>query len=341
MQLDIVDNYTAMPFLIDGHNLISYLSDLELTDPHDEAKLVLRLRGFCARTRKKVVVVFDEGLPGGTSHLTTPSVTVIFASSRQSNADGIIRERIHNTHDFKGWTVVSSDNEVLAEARNAGMQGMRCVDFARIMVRQNKRKAQRDVDTNVFVPPTEVEAWLQIFGEEAPTSLPATDPAPKRPKKPRQPQNHAQPNPNPTRESPKPKRKKRPSGSKLPQDEVDAWLKIFGEDGGHRQATDAPQRIVPRHKRNRRQQESAEEAAMRNDVASWMELFGESDEERQPTDPRPQRSDPSKQGRFGGDKRGPVVHKNMSTSDEIFLSEGEVEQWMDFFGVEDEEDEDA
>ena len=34
-----------MPYIIDGHNLIHYLDDIQLDDPHDEAKLALKLRG--------------------------------------------------------------------------------------------------------------------------------------------------------------------------------------------------------------------------------------------------------------------------------------------------------
>jgi hypothetical protein len=33
-----------MPFLIDGHNLIGALPDLDLDDPDDEARLVERLQ---------------------------------------------------------------------------------------------------------------------------------------------------------------------------------------------------------------------------------------------------------------------------------------------------------
>ena len=62
-----------MPILIDGHNLIGRLPDLRLDDPDDEAKLVLRLRAYAARTRKRITVVFDQGLPGGCLLYTSPS----------------------------------------------------------------------------------------------------------------------------------------------------------------------------------------------------------------------------------------------------------------------------
>ena len=43
-----------MPYLIDGHNLIAKLPDIDIADPNDEAKLVTRLRGFAAKTSKQV-----------------------------------------------------------------------------------------------------------------------------------------------------------------------------------------------------------------------------------------------------------------------------------------------
>ena len=83
-----------MPLLIDGHNLIGRLPDLHLDDPHDEAKLVLRLRAYAARTRKRITVVFDHGLPGGESlPLSSAGVKAIFASAGRS-ADRVLQERI-------------------------------------------------------------------------------------------------------------------------------------------------------------------------------------------------------------------------------------------------------
>ena len=56
-----------MPFLIDGHNVIAALPDIDLEDPHDEAKLVLKLRAWTGQARRKAIVIFDGGIPGGYS----------------------------------------------------------------------------------------------------------------------------------------------------------------------------------------------------------------------------------------------------------------------------------
>jgi uncharacterized protein len=153
-----------MPYLIDGHNLISYLPDIDLSDPHDEAKLVLKLRGFAARERRKIVVVFDEGLPGGHSQLSTYSVKVVFASSKHSDADSIIRQRIKKEADVRSWIVVSSDREVLAAAERRGMEGLRCVEFATKLVPPKRLQPDVGERSDVYLTPNQVAEWMRIFG---------------------------------------------------------------------------------------------------------------------------------------------------------------------------------
>jgi hypothetical protein len=156
-----------MPYLIDGHNLIGQLPDLALDDPDDEAKLVLKLVGFVARTKKKIVVVFDHGLPGGKSKLSTHSVEVIFASN-PGDADSIMKGRIAKAKDVAQWTVVSNDHAVLDAAKARGMKTLRSKDFAPMLndtthKQQVARRASGEA-TDVYVSPKEVEEWLKVFG---------------------------------------------------------------------------------------------------------------------------------------------------------------------------------
>jgi len=153
-----------MPFLIDGHNLIGrgQLPDLRLDDPEDEAKLVARLRAYCARTGKRVTVVFDRGLPGGRSELSGGGVKVVFASAGHT-ADGILRERIRRARDPRGLTVVTSDREVIAAAQAREARVMRSEEFAAQL------SASRPVEVGgkkkEHLSAEEVKEWLQIFGE--------------------------------------------------------------------------------------------------------------------------------------------------------------------------------
>lgn len=152
-----------MPYLIDGHNLIGQLPDISLDDPDDEAKLVQKLNGFAARTGKRCVVVFDQGLPGGRSRMSTTMVEAVFASSR-SNADRVIMERIAAVKDPGQWVVVSSDNAVLFAARQRRMKALRSMDFLPLLnPPQPTRRRDDDLPPDIRLSPNEVEEWLKLF----------------------------------------------------------------------------------------------------------------------------------------------------------------------------------
>jgi hypothetical protein len=150
-----------MALLIDGHNLIGRLPDLSLDDPHDEAKLVARLRTYCARTGKRATVAFDHGLPGGRSReLSGGRVEVVFASAGRT-ADGILRGRIRRARDPRGLTVVTSDREVMAAAQARGSRVIRSEEFAL----QLSAPSPGGVEEDVHLSADELAEWLKVFGQ--------------------------------------------------------------------------------------------------------------------------------------------------------------------------------
>jgi uncharacterized protein len=152
-----------VPYLIDGHNLIGKIAGLSLDDPHDEAKLVERLKAFMVRKRKQCTVVFDRGLPGGTSRdLSTHSVKAVFAHSG-TTADRIIIERIRDARHPAGLIVVSADREILNVAERRGARVISPTVFATEL---EARPVPNDSDPNPHVSPGEVEHWLRIFGAD-------------------------------------------------------------------------------------------------------------------------------------------------------------------------------
>lgn len=165
------NSVSQMAYLIDGHNLIGQLPDLSLHDPDDEAKLVQKLIGFAARTGKRCLVIFDSGLPGGKSRLSTGQVEVVFASSR-TTADSVMKERIKAARDPGQWVVVSNDHEVINAAVARRMSVLRSVEFVpqlRPTTPPPKRKQPKvddDKAKNAHVSAAEVEAWLKLFGGE-------------------------------------------------------------------------------------------------------------------------------------------------------------------------------
>lgn len=164
------ESISSMAYLIDGHNLIGQLPDLSLKDPDDEAKLVQKLIGFAARTSKRCLVVFDSGLPGGKSRLSTGPVEVIFASSR-STADNVMKERIKAARDPGQWVVVSNDREVLNAALARRMTVLKSAEFAsqlQVASAPKRKRASADDDKrdDTYGSAAEVDAWLKLFNAE-------------------------------------------------------------------------------------------------------------------------------------------------------------------------------
>lgn len=150
-----------MPYLIDGHNLIGQLPDLDLDDPHDEAKLVERLKRFMARKGKRCTVIFDGGLPGGPSRdLSTYSVRAIFAHGG-TNADRIILERIRRARDPGSLIIVSADHAIIDAARGHNMQ---VIAPAAFVAEMNAPPIPDSGDRDPHLSPREVDSWLRLFG---------------------------------------------------------------------------------------------------------------------------------------------------------------------------------
>jgi uncharacterized protein len=211
-----------MVYLIDGHNLIGQLPDLDLDDPNDEAKLVLKLISFSAQTGKRCVVIFDHGMPGGKSRLSTGSVEVIF-SARPGEADDLMLARIAATNDTTGWQVVSSDRRVLDAAVARGMVGIRAADFAaRLRVASMGTKAARNPTIPIPEKPSTVSAsdmeqWLKAFDGPLPPPTDTHAPPPVV-------QDDEPPPPADTEPAPPPA-----PPPMLTRDEITYWLALFGE----------------------------------------------------------------------------------------------------------------
>ncbi|MEZ4669228.1 MAG: NYN domain-containing protein [Anaerolineae bacterium] len=156
-----------MTYMIDGHNLIGKLPDMSLDDPNDEALLVQKLAGFCARTGKNCLVVFDHGLPGGSSRMSTRSVQVVFASGR-STADRVMMERISKIPDTKGWIIVSSDRDVMNAARARHMGTLHSEEFVRLMEAPPPKVVDAGEASDVNLSKAEVDEWLDMFGGDQP-----------------------------------------------------------------------------------------------------------------------------------------------------------------------------
>jgi predicted RNA-binding protein with PIN domain len=154
-----------MAYMIDGHNLIGKLPDISLDDPNDEALLVQKLSGFAAGTGKRCLVVFDHGLPGGSSRMGNRAVQVVFASGR-SSADKVMIERIKKIPDPTNWTVVSSDRDVQNVARSRRMRILHSEEFVTLLESPPRPVLDAGEASDVQLSADEVDEWLNVFGED-------------------------------------------------------------------------------------------------------------------------------------------------------------------------------
>lgn len=156
-----------MPILIDGHNLIGQLPGVDLSDPDDEAQLVMLLRRYAARRRgRRVVVVFDGGVYGHPDNLNGYGVEARFAKS-PADADGELIRRIRAIRRRDEWVVVSSDRAVAGEAQARGIPVLSSQEFARrLQALDLPRASLRDKRNDRPLTRAEVEEWMRLFGVE-------------------------------------------------------------------------------------------------------------------------------------------------------------------------------
>ena len=150
----------AMPFLIDGHNLIGHTPGLALSDPDDEQKLVELLRTYLLRVRKTGTVIFDRGLPGGAARWSNSVLQVRFAQGPKT-ADDLILDRLRREKNPGGLTVVTGDRAVADAARRAGAAVRKPNAFAQEMLARPALPPKKESGLSA----DEAEAWEKEFEE--------------------------------------------------------------------------------------------------------------------------------------------------------------------------------
>ena len=155
-----------MNYLIDGHNLIPKVSGLDLKMADDELLLIELLLGFCNQNQHNVEVYFDNSPPGQPDTRHFGRVRATFIRQNQS-ADHAILSRLHKLGRSAGnWTVVSSDRQVLAAARQMHAQVLKSEKFASLLTTYPDRSIAQDNERNTsHVSQAEVDEWLELFEE--------------------------------------------------------------------------------------------------------------------------------------------------------------------------------
>jgi hypothetical protein len=163
---------TRPTLLIDAFNVIfahPRLGPLVRRDAERarEEFLVL-VAGRAAGGGRRVIVVFDAhrdpgpvATPGRIGAVQRHGVEAVFA---RETADTWIREHIRNAPDARAITVVTSDREILATARDHGCTVLRVADFLQLGRRGSKHRREPDSDKPGRASAREVAEWERLFG---------------------------------------------------------------------------------------------------------------------------------------------------------------------------------
>ncbi len=148
-----------MPYLVDGNNLIGVSPNLTIGSQESRDFIIRKLLRFHRLTKKRIVLVFDgapEPYPAR-MELSPKNFMVLFPKYGES-ADDVIKRCMG-----PGMVVVTSDRELIEEAKKRHIKWMRSRDFLR-MVSSVKEGKNEKPDWNPT--PQEIDAWLKIFGEK-------------------------------------------------------------------------------------------------------------------------------------------------------------------------------
>lgn len=151
----------AMPYLIDGHNLIPKLG-LRLDSPDDEMELISVLQEFCRWERRNAEVYFD-GAPVGQAGTQKFGIVTAHFVRIGTTADAAIKIRLEKMgHAARNWLVVSSDHEVQASARTVHADVISSEKFADQLKKSSPPKPKSNADSKLSSE--EVDEWLRLFG---------------------------------------------------------------------------------------------------------------------------------------------------------------------------------
>ncbi len=151
---------SAMPYLVDGHNLIPKLG-LRLDSPDDEMQLIGILKEFARLSRRDAHVFFD-GAPAGQARTKRfARVTAHFVRVGRTADDAIKAELSRLGPAARNWIVITSDRVVQTEARAAHAGVVSSEEFA-MQLRRVQQKGQRREGERELTP-DEINEWLRLF----------------------------------------------------------------------------------------------------------------------------------------------------------------------------------
>lgn len=131
-----------MALIIDGHNLIGVMPDIQLSEPADEARLLARLRAYRSFSGQDMIVFFDSGdLPapsGSPPDWSSPGIAVRFSRPGQTADDAIVAF-LRGRPQPGQYAVVTNDIELSWRVQALGASVVRAQNFVTKLARPAAR----------------------------------------------------------------------------------------------------------------------------------------------------------------------------------------------------------
>lgn len=150
-----------MPLIIDGHNLIGADPTISLDDPQDELQLVRKLQGHSRTSRRSLVVYFDQGELSACTSLSAGLVSVRFVRPPRTADDAILAHLRRLGGEARNWTIVTSDRQLQAAARELGARVLQSEDFALEM--NSSGPSPGESEKPEMLSSDEIAEWEELF----------------------------------------------------------------------------------------------------------------------------------------------------------------------------------
>lgn len=150
-----------MPYMIDGHNLIGKIPNLQLDDLDDEQALIELLQAYCQRTGKNAEVYFDRSASGHARASVHGRVTARFVRSGETADQAIARHLKRLGNRASNWTVITSDRQVQNATKSARARLVSSEEFSRELLTEHTAPSDEETPK---ISSTEIDEWLELFG---------------------------------------------------------------------------------------------------------------------------------------------------------------------------------
>ncbi len=155
-----------MPYLIDGNNLIGFVSTFSQKDPRSRLDLLGKLWLFQRATNSRLFVVLDG--PSDAQLIEEcrfwPKFQLFFAQPGEK-ADEVILSLIQKNKQPRTIILVTSDRELQTLGKTRGVRILTSAEFAKRIkkILKEKKKAKGGHKPRFSSSPLETKIWLEIL----------------------------------------------------------------------------------------------------------------------------------------------------------------------------------